>query len=251
MYECARINHQRIPIDTMNRELVRRLFLYLVDQLQDLDAPISTIRLVKYLYLIDWEHYCRHKKTLSNIDWINYKYGPYFYELPEVLKSTKLDLEIQEKFSSTKVTRTFRVYEEHKIEDLLDYGTESWIRKIITIWAYEDLEYLLDFVYTETEPMRFSKYGNKLDFSTIQCDYYMFRPRKTIKLPKENSKKIQELLKVKRKTRTESNQIEPSYDKAYYAALERMDAEERLLGDIGGNVRISKDSLDMFNEISE
>ncbi len=148
----------------MNRNLVRRLLLYTVDQLQDIDAQISTIRLVKMLYLVDLEYFIRHKKTLTEIDWVFYHYGPYFFEFGDVLRSASIDLNAEEVLTSSGRGYTYRVLEDQDISRLVDFATEQQINRTIKKWALEDTRDLLGFVYN-TPPIKKGQRGNPIDFN--------------------------------------------------------------------------------------
>lgn len=157
----------------MNRGLVRSLLLYIVDQLQDMDAPISTIRLVKLLYLVDLECYRQRYETLTGIDWVKHHYGPYFFALPEVLDSVKLDLEPEEVLTERGRGVTYTVYEPQDISDVVSFATECRINEIIKAWAYEDLEDLLKYVYG-TLPVKHGQYSRPLDF-TYETDHLLLQ----------------------------------------------------------------------------
>lgn len=148
----------------MNRELVRKLSLYIIDQLQDREAPISTIRLVKLLYLIDLEYYNRRNQTLTGIDWLRYKYGPYFMELPEIIRSVGIDLETTEVMTERGRGFTFRTLQPQDISETIDFATEALINRVIDKWADEDTSVLLEYVY-ETLPVKYGKMSEPLDFS--------------------------------------------------------------------------------------
>ncbi|MDP1713923.1 MAG: DUF4065 domain-containing protein [Anaerolineales bacterium] len=148
----------------MKRDLVRKLLLYLVDQLQDMEAQISTIRLVKLLYLIDLEYFKRHKETLTSIDWVYYSFGPYFFAVSDVLRSASIDLDSREVLTRSGKGITFRSFDEQSISKLVDFATEQQINQIIKKWALEETSEILDFVYN-TPPIKLGKRGNPLDFS--------------------------------------------------------------------------------------
>ncbi len=148
----------------MKRDLVRKLLLYIVDQLQDMEAQISTIRLVKLLYLIDLDHYIRYKKTLTEIDWVYYHYGPYFFALDDILRSASIDLDAREIETTSGKGFTFRIFDEQDISKLVEYATEQQINRIIKKWALEDTREILDFVYN-TLPIKNGKRDDALDFS--------------------------------------------------------------------------------------
>ena len=148
----------------MNKELVKRLILYLVDQLQDMEAPVSTVRLVKYLYLIDLEYYRRNYQTLTGIDWIRYKYGPYFYAWGDAIKATGLNLEVEEVSTEYGPGKIYRVFDEHKIDDILNFSTEQLARRILKEWCLEDRDVILEHVYN-TMPVKYAQFGKQLDFT--------------------------------------------------------------------------------------
>lgn len=157
----------------MNRNLVRNLSLYIVDQLQDMEAPISTIRLVKLLYLIDSEYYRRHREHLTGIDWIKYHYGPYFMALPEIIKSLGIDLETREIETERGRGFTFRTLEEQSLRGIVDSSTEILINRVIKRWANEDTSELLRNVY-ETLPVKHSQFNEPLDF-TYETDHLILQ----------------------------------------------------------------------------
>jgi hypothetical protein len=147
----------------MKRELVRKLLLYIVDQLQDMDGQVSTIRLVKLLYLIDLDYFIRHKNTLTEINWVYYRYGPYFFELGDILRSASIDLDTREFVTTAGRGLTFKSLEEQDISKLVDFTTEQQINRIIKRWALEDTPILLRFVYN-TPPIKFGERGKSIDF---------------------------------------------------------------------------------------
>ncbi len=153
----------------MKKDLVRTLILYITGQLQDMDSPISTIRLVKFLYLIDLEYYRHNYETLTGIDWKKYKFGPYFFELPQVLKSVDLDLEPEEVLTQSGRGVTFSIQGQQRIPTGIDSFGESIINRAIKKWAGTDTPTLLESVYS-TLPVKYGKYGESLDF-TYETDH--------------------------------------------------------------------------------
>ncbi len=228
----------------MNKELVRRLILYFVSQLQDMEADITTTRLVKFLYLVDYEHYCRYRSQLTDITWVKYDFGPYFFELPEVIRSTRLDLEEKEFISRRGEGRTYRVSEEFRIDDLVGFSSESLINRILNTWADIDTTYLLDYVYTSTEPMQGATYGNRLDFTKIDCSFDRHRPTKQIKLNKEQSDEIQNLIQKRGKGISEPQLHKFSFDDYYLNAIRNMGQEEHDSGNIKGRINISPEAAE-------
>lgn len=151
---------------TVKRDLTRRLLLYIVDQLQDMEAQVSTIRLVKLLYLIDLDYFVKHKTTLTEINWVYHFYGPYFFELQDVLRSASIDLDAREFLSKSGRGYTFKVLEDQDISKHVDFATEQLVNRIIKRCAFEDTRALLDFVYG-TPPIKQGQRGKPLDFSVL------------------------------------------------------------------------------------
>jgi len=168
----------------VKRELVRKLLLYIVDQLQDMEAQVSTIRLVKLLYLIDLEYFIKHKKTLTEINWVFYHYGPYFFEVGDVLRSASIDLEAREVMTQRGKGYTYRVIDTQDISKLVDFTTEQQINRIIKQWALEDTQALLDFVYN-TPPIKKGQRGNPIDFS-LALEKRELKQESEIEIPVSN-----------------------------------------------------------------
>jgi hypothetical protein len=150
----------------MNKEFVKRLLLYLVDQLQDMGASISSIRLIKLLYLIDMEYYQKHKRLLTTINWVFYKYGPYFFEWSEIVRSASLDLEIEEIDTLRGRGYTYRSIEPQDISTEVNFAAEQLIHHILERWGFEETKDILKYVYS-TPPIKMGQRGSPLDFTLL------------------------------------------------------------------------------------
>lgn len=229
----------------MNKDLVRRLILYLADQLNDKEAPVSTIRLVKLLYLIDYEFFKKHQKTLTGVSWIRYHYGPYFMALPTILSAARIDLDAREVENERGKALVYTSLEPQSISEIVDFGTEGLINRIIERWCLEELPILLKHVY-RTEPMKEAPYGESLDFSVISHAPVSRRAHIHIKLDKSGSDKIQGLLVERRRQRKMPE--EKHYDKYYLEAIEVMDNEDTTQWDVSGMWTISPDIAESLSE---
>jgi len=151
----------------VNNQKLKELVLYIVDQVADLDGYTTTIRLVKYIYLIDLEHYRRYGKKLTDLRWFYHHYGPYAFALPKIGRSIGFDLR-QEEFEtqSGKKGRVFRVREPQDLPEGLSFSVASMINGLLQIWANQDTSELLAYVY-KTEPMIKGTRGQELDFSVV------------------------------------------------------------------------------------
>ncbi len=224
----------------MNTALVKRLLLYIVDQLNQKEAPISTIRLVKYLYLIDYEFYKVHSETLTHINWIMYLYGPYFYESPKIIGSLDIDINPEE-FVNIEGMKgiTYSVKREQKIDDIVDVGTKMMVLKIIKQWAQEELNLLLDYVYADTEPMQNAIYKKSLDFSNIKYLSKMRRLSSQISINESDVKRIKEKFFERKKEIYSRKRVASAYDNEYKEAIKIMNQEDELALNIKGKISFS------------
>lgn len=148
----------------MNKHLVRKLIVYIVDQFQDMEAEISTIRLVKMLYLIDLEYYNRHGTTLTGIEWVYYHFGPYFFAVADIFQSASIDMDAREITTKSGRGFTYRSLESQDITRDVDFATEQQINHILQKWAFEDTDSLLKYVYN-TPPIKAGQRERPIDFS--------------------------------------------------------------------------------------
>ena len=72
------------------------LVSYVVQRVQEREGELSKTKLVKLLYLIDVEHYRRFRKTLTDLTWYFYHYGPYAFELESVLRNMPFGFDEEE-----------------------------------------------------------------------------------------------------------------------------------------------------------
>lgn len=151
----------------MNAKQLAQLVLYIVDQVEDLGGYTTTIRLVKFLYLIDLEHQRRFGRTLTALHWQYYLYGPYAFELPGIGKQLGFTLD-HEDFETAKGYRgvLLSVHEPQSFPAGLSFGAETVVNGILQVWALEQTSDLLHYVYN-TEPMKHARRGDNLDFSAV------------------------------------------------------------------------------------
>jgi len=149
----------------MNEKL-KSIVLFILERADNKDIPIGKTRLVKLLYLLDVEIYKLSKKTLTGLEWIFFKYGPYALEIEGFLDK----IGVMEQDMHIGKGRFFsRLITEIDEEDIkVDIETKSVIEKLIEEWGTADLNELLDYVYFETEPMLSAEFSQRLDFSTIK-----------------------------------------------------------------------------------
>lgn len=162
----------------MNKNLVRNLVLYIVGELSDMEAPISTIRIIKLLYLIDLSHIEMIGSTLTGIDWIKYHYGPYFLTWPELQRSMAIDLEAKEVKTERGAGWTFRNLEEVDISRFVKGSDLGIINRTLKAFAHQNLDDLLRAVY-DTLPIRYGVHDQPLDFS-YETDHFLLKTERLL-----------------------------------------------------------------------
>jgi hypothetical protein len=229
-------------------ELLKRLILYIIDQIQDQEGIISKIRIVKLLYLIDVEHYRTYGKTLTGLEWIFYRYGPYAFAIDSAVRQLGFDLGEEEVTTAAGYPAyVYRVEEPQSLEDIVSFAVQSMIDRKIKQWALEDTRFLLDYVYTATEPMQQATFGQKLDFSKIQRGLDTHRPARHLKIAADKSAVIQKLLKDRRELSWKQKSPQPQYDELYFEAMNLMDQEEKRGRRIIGKAEISPESAEAIS----
>lgn len=230
----------------MPTELLEHLILYVVDKVESEDAAMSTIRLVKFLYLIDVEHYRRYGQTLTRLEWVYHKFGPYVFALRDSFARLRLDMEEEEYITlEGHKGRRFHVYVPQDIADMLPFAKQALVDRVLKWWMWEDTNVLMDHVYFETEPMQHARPGDILDFSTVRRDVvtqgveFHLDPVKAQALRERVRQTLADV-------RAEYIQVPASYDEAYYDAMRLMDGEGMLSVPEGTEVPYTSEALDIL-----
>lgn len=151
----------------MDEQKLAELIQYIVWRVEEIGGYTVTIRLVKFLYLIDLEYQRRLGRTLTGLDWVYYHYGPYAFELPEI--SDKLGFDLQrETFVADEGHEGTRLWAREPRDGLaeLDYVAKVVVEGILDVWADVETSLLLEYVY-HTEPMLHAERGEPLDLSVV------------------------------------------------------------------------------------
>ena len=221
-------------------EMLRELIRYIVTKVLDQEGTLGTTRLVKLLYLIDVEYYHRHRKLLTDLKWAFYRYGPYAFEIPDVLRSLDLDLPQDEvALAGGRVVHAFKpsYLPEVNIEALVSTADKMLIDGVIGKWALEDLNRLLSHVYFDTEPMQGASLGQTLDFGTIpELTFPKHLPEDKLRLTNDEGMyfkgKLAEYKQRQTKLRDlaerQYEQIHAAADHIYDEAVKLMHWEERI-----------------------
>lgn len=217
----------------MDIRQLSQLISYIVSLGNDMDGYITTIRLVKYLYLIDLEYYRVRRTTMTGLNWVFHLYGPYAFKIPLAGKILGYNLD-REEFSTSSFHKgiVFRTLENIQTPKWIDFTSQSIIERILNVWIDQDTPTLLDYVYNQTEPMQIGQRGKPLDFSVINpgTRYFSFE----IKVDQKVKSRL--LSSLKQNRLEESSIFEPVkvlYDDLYSDAKDKI-FEEDDIRDLSG-----------------
>lgn len=236
----------------MNPTLVRQLLLYLIEQLHEHDSVISKIRIVKLLYLVDLEHYRSYQTTLTGLDWIYYHYGPYAFEIDTVLSQARIDLgEERIETAAGHTAYVYRVHPGQSIDNLIRLPMKMKINRILQHWASRDTRELLDYVYTETEPMQEAVFGQPLDFSSVRRDIRVSRPSSRLKLDDDKTLMLRKMLTDQTRKAETTLTPPPRYDELYFESMRVLDEENMADLPIGSRISMTSDAVQSFRQTNE
>ena len=213
-------------------DLVRTIVWYASKR----EEKLTTLRLVKFLYLADLYHARVSKgETLTGWPWAFVYFGPWCQQANEAINTAaRSDLvvtkEFPSKYDDAKDYRMFwleDIDEEPKVIDALPTYVWSRLQWAIRKWA-DDSYGLLDYVYFETEPMIEAKPGAALDFSQSRMPEI---PKKIDmkKIPKakmEEAKKALARLGEKYKNGLSSRPPQGPTDTVFREFVSKLDEED-------------------------
>jgi hypothetical protein len=207
------------------------------------DTSLTTVQLVKYLYLADLYQAQRASgQTLTGWPWAFVHFGPYCSEaMATIDRAVELGLvtgDLRE--SRYDDEKEFRLYgpgnaDEPPVDPFLPLTVQSGLKKAIATWA-DDTAGLLDHVYFETEPMQGIEPRALLDFSRATLPAPIAPPVPPLKLSEKKLRKGREILARLQSRTTASASGTPldtgPHDDAYREALSTDEAGETPQGPI-------------------
>jgi hypothetical protein len=141
------------------------------------------IQFTKYLYLLDYCYWRFHGQQLTDIRWIFYHYGPWSADAATVMDSVQSHFQLgwRDLAAADENEREFQGFD--PITDKLGPGIEGMIQKILGVFKHRDVTDLIDWCYTQTEPMLAARRGNALDFSAVPVvrEMPVFYPQMTVR----------------------------------------------------------------------
>ena len=160
-----------MPTDRKVLDLIKYIVCYATDH----DIRLTTVRIVKCLYLADLYHARLFGgETFTKFPWAFVYYGPYCREAMGSIEDARLQgLIASQTYESKYQNKDYALFSCHdeRYEELrrtfpipMLSELQSRIKKF-----GDDTAQLLDYVYFETEPMMDVKKGDRLDFSKARA----------------------------------------------------------------------------------
>lgn len=144
---------------------MKEILKELIKRLNENDIIFGEVKLTKLFYLLEIDYFRKKRERLTNLKWIYYKYGPYSFELSNLLKKYPF---IKDEYTYD-LGKSFHKFSSDDLSETnIDEFIKALIFKVVKRWGIEDTNELLDYVYFETEPMTVVNKGAVLDFNTIK-----------------------------------------------------------------------------------
>jgi len=216
-------------------KVISDLMRFIVWRATKVSGGLSTLALVKFLYLADL-YYAEDTggQTLTKFPWIFYHFGPYcnasYTAIDEAVNLGIICANTYEsKYEEGKDVRWF--FYEEKNDPTVNIPRYVENHLFIAIKRFSDIRDLMNHVYFETPPMENAKEKALLDFSTAKKKEL----DTSIEMKKLSTKKIrkaQECIKALKEDRMKRLEkpragLLPIYDDNYYKLEKMLDEEEQ------------------------
>jgi hypothetical protein len=228
------------------------ILLQILLEAKEKNLSLGKTQLIKLLYLVEVEHYRETGERLTSLQWVFHLYGPYAYELEDILDEREFEKE-EFKTASERDFIGFRIAEPGRsYQAFVNAKVSLTVKKVIGTWGNRSLSELLDYVYFQTEPMqRVKERGEKLDFQAI--DREPQEPVYPVSATKDARKKVEELrarVKASLQTFAVTEPIHLQQDRDELEAIEEWDSppEKAELPDV--TVKLSAKSENANNTSS-
>lgn len=160
-------------------EILKNLVVYFTYKV----PRLSKTKLVKLIYLADRLHYEKTKQTISDLDYINYYYGPWSPEIEKAVEE-QCGEAIEIEFVTTAKGDVANIHKPKKTEIKVRFPDKSiskTLDEIIKKWGNSSLADILKFVKTST-PFIESNYMDPIDFMLLDPEL-----RKSIDIASEEA----------------------------------------------------------------
>jgi len=207
------------------------------------DIKLTTIRLVKFMYLADLYHARWFGgKTLTGLPWAFVYYGPYCTQvmahIDDAVSKGFIFEDVRE--SRYKASKDYSLFscpdqKSEALENLFPIPVTSGLKEAIKTLG-DDTAALLDYIYFGTEPMMEARPGDLLNFSKAIIHE---PPKETIKKLSQDKielgRKYARILAKNFKTgqeklKEEAIQTEKFKDETYYRAIDYFEEEDLQIG---------------------
>lgn len=133
------------------------------------DHKPGKVQFTKYLYLVDYCHWHFHGRQATDINWIFYHYGPWSPAAEECMAAIAEDYGFSW-FEEEEPVLQFARVEEPAAPGLTIHSIVEHV-----VRAFKDREPMcvVEFAYSQTEPMLNARRGDHLDFSVVPVDHAM------------------------------------------------------------------------------
>ena len=140
------------------------------------DHKPSKVQFTKYLYLVDYCHWRLKGRKATDIEWLFHHYGPWSPAAEECMAGLAATLDFSWREEEEPVLQYVRVEEPVS----LGLTLEGIIKRIVTFFKDHEPMVVVEFAYSQTEPMLHAKRGDVLDFKVVPVDQSLpeFAPTK-------------------------------------------------------------------------
>jgi hypothetical protein len=225
----------------VSKEIINNLIKFIVGYATQNETSLTTLRLVKFIYLADLYYARKHSgKKLTGFPWAFVNYGPYCHESLDAIQRAELNGIIckkayESKFGEDEMYNIYSCSEDtdlDEIEDEIPHEVLSSLRSAIKKYG-DDTPFLLDYVYFETEPMANARKGDLLDFTKAK-PLLPVTPIKLKKIPQDKINLAKSHIKtlgkklMEGRSRLEREKLEAKRlkDDLYYEALEMLEGKD-------------------------
>lgn len=132
------------------------------------DHKPGKIQFTKYLYVLDYCYWRFVGEKATTLPWRFYHFGPWCEEAETCMATLANRYSFGWREEEAAIVHSVDVP-----MPPLDLTIKSTIMRIVDTFKDRDLNVLLDFAYSQTEPMATAKRGDVLDFSGIPVDRSM------------------------------------------------------------------------------
>jgi len=192
-------------------ELLKKLIIRIHKNAQDHRITLCVTRATKLVYLVEWQYFAWMQKRLTSLDWIFLHYGPWSQELSTIFQkgfSSPPEEEVPGGFHPV-----YWKFPEFKYVDTrLTYELEGIVERVFDAFGSATTQEIIDYVYSNTEPMQNAQRGETLDFTKTKKPFIPFNPAERVEkeIKEELRNRIKKATQVKLEEQREiMGELEP------------------------------------------